>query len=170
VIVMITGENDRTVMTRVFEAGVQFFLFEPVDRSKLLQLIRATGGTIERERRRFMRVRLRCKVSIDSPHGSLYGNTLDLSLGGALVQAERTFPPGTLRTVSLEIEPSLAPLRSAARIVRVIGTDCLGTGRCEEFSIAPRVQISPESRNISECAPLLATQFPSQASLRQILS
>jgi hypothetical protein len=101
VIVMITGENDRTVMTRVFEAGVQFFLFEPVDRSKPLQLIRATGGTIERERRRFMRVRLRCKVSIDSPHGSLYGNTLDLSLGGALVQAERTFPPGTLRTVSL---------------------------------------------------------------------
>jgi hypothetical protein len=40
----------------------------------------------------------------------------------------------------------------------------------EEFSIAPRVQISPESKHISECAPLLATKFPSQVSLRQILS
>jgi CheY-like chemotaxis protein len=126
VIVMITGENERTVMTRAFQAGVQFFLFKPVDRNKLLRLIRATGGTIDRERRRFMRVRFRCKVTIDSPHGSLYGNTLDLSLGGALVQAERTFPPGTLLTVNLEIEPGLAPLQSAARIVRVIGTDCMG--------------------------------------------
>jgi CheY-like chemotaxis protein len=126
VIVMITGEEDRTVMARAFQAGVEFFLFKPVDRGKLLQLIRATGGTIERERRRFMRIRLRRRVSIDSPQASLNGNTLDLSLGGMLIETERTFPPGTLITVNLEIEPGLAPLRSAARIVRVIGTDCMG--------------------------------------------
>jgi CheY-like chemotaxis protein len=126
VIVMITGEEDRTVMARAFQAGVEFFLFKPVDRGKLLQLIRATGGTIERERRRFMRVRLRCRVSIDSPQASLDGNTLDLSLGGMLVQAERAFPPGTPVTVNLEIERGLAPLRSAARVVRVVGPDCMG--------------------------------------------
>ena len=37
VIVMITGEEDRTVMTRAFEAGVEFFLFKPVERNKLLK-------------------------------------------------------------------------------------------------------------------------------------
>jgi PleD family two-component response regulator len=58
VIVMITGEQDRTVMGRAFEAGVEFFLFKPVERNKLLKLIRATEGPIERERRRFTRVRL----------------------------------------------------------------------------------------------------------------
>jgi len=36
VIVMITGEQDRTVMRRAFEAGVEFFLFKPVERDKLL--------------------------------------------------------------------------------------------------------------------------------------
>ena len=126
VIVMITGEEDRTVMARAFQAGVEFFLFKPVDRGKLLQLIRATGGTIERKRRRFMRVRLRCRVSIDSQQASLVGTTLDLSLGGMLVQDERTFPPGTPVTVNLEIEHGLAPLRSAARVVRVVGPDCMG--------------------------------------------
>src|SRR2546421_419147 len=78
------------------------------------------------EQTSFMPIRLRRRVSIDSPQASLNGNTLDLSLGGMLLQAERTFPPGTLVTVNLEIEPGLAPLRSAARIVRVIGTDCMG--------------------------------------------
>lgn len=126
VIVMITGEEDRTVMTRAFQAGVEFFLFKPVDRGKLLPLIRATGGTIERERRRFMRVALRRKVSIDSQQISLDGATLDLSLGGMLVQAQRTFPPGTPVTVNLEIERGLAPLRSAARVVRVVGPDSMG--------------------------------------------
>jgi CheY-like chemotaxis protein len=126
VIVMITGEEDRTVMKRAFEAGVEFFLFKPVDRSKLLRLIRVTSGAIEREKRRFTRVKLRCKVSIDSPQASVGGNTLDLSLGGILVQADRTFPSGTPVTVKLEIEPGLPPLHSAARIVRVIGTDCMG--------------------------------------------
>jgi CheY-like chemotaxis protein len=126
VIVMITGEEDRTVMARAFQAGVEFFLFKPVDRGKLLQLIRATGGSIERERRRFMRVRSRCRVTIDSQQASLEGTTLDLSLGGMLVKAERTFPPGTLVTVNLEIERGLTPLRSTALVVRVIGTDCMG--------------------------------------------
>jgi PleD family two-component response regulator len=37
VIVMITGEQDRTVMGRAFEAGVEFFLFKPVERNKLLK-------------------------------------------------------------------------------------------------------------------------------------
>jgi CheY-like chemotaxis protein len=126
VIVMITGEDDRTVMARAFQAGVEFFLFKPVDRGKLLRLIRATSGTIERERRRFTRFKLRCGVSINSPQASLNGNTLDLSLGGMLVQAERAFPLGTPVTINLEIERGLAPLSSAARVVRVVGPDCMG--------------------------------------------
>src|SRR2546425_7947159 len=37
---------------RAFEAGVEFFLFKPVARNKLLKLIRVAEGPIERERRR----------------------------------------------------------------------------------------------------------------------
>jgi len=126
VIVMITGEQDRTVMGRAFEAGVEFFLFKPVERNKLLKLIRATEGSIERERRRFARVRLRCKVSMESGNDRLEGTTLDLSLGGALVQSHRAFPSGTPVTVNLELEAGASPMRSGARVIRTLGTDCMG--------------------------------------------
>jgi CheY-like chemotaxis protein len=126
VIVMITGEQDRKVMGRAFEAGVEFFLFKPVERNKLLKLIRATEGPIERERRRFTRVRLRSRVSLESGNERLEGTTLDLSLGGALVQSHRAFPAGTLVAVSLQLEPGMPPMRSGARVIRTIGADCMG--------------------------------------------
>jgi len=126
VIVMITGEEDRTVMQRAFEAGVEIFLFKPVERNKLLRLIRIAEGPIERERRRFTRVRLRCRISIESGNDRLEGTTLDLSLGGVLVQSHRALPPGTRVTVSLELEYGTALLRSAARVVRTVGADCMG--------------------------------------------
>lgn len=126
VIVMISGEEDRTLMRRAFEAGVEIFLFKPIERNKLLRLIRAAEGQIERERRRFTRVRLRCRVSMEAGNDRLEGTTLDLSLGGALVQSRHAFPLGTLVTVSLEVEAGMAPLRSGARVVRIVGTDCMG--------------------------------------------
>ena len=126
VIVMITGEEDRTVMARAFAAGVEFFLFKPVERHKLLRLIRATEGSIERERRRFTRVRLSCRVSMESGDDRLEGTTLDLSLGGALIQAHRAFPSGTPITLSLQLKAGMAPWRAQARVVRTVGTDCMG--------------------------------------------
>jgi CheY-like chemotaxis protein len=126
VIVMITGEEDRTLMQRAFEAGVEVFLFKPVERNKLLRLIRVAEGPIQRERRRFTRVRLRCRVSMESANDRLEGTTLDLSLGGVLVQSHYAFPPGTHVRVSLELEAGAAPLRSAARVVRTVGADCMG--------------------------------------------
>jgi CheY-like chemotaxis protein len=126
VIVMITGEQDRTVMGRAFEAGVEFLLYKPVERNKLLKLVRAAGGPIERERRRFTRVRLRCGVLLESSTDRLEGTTLDLSLGGALVQSHRAFPSGTLVTVSLELEAGTPPMRSSARVIRTVGMDCMG--------------------------------------------
>lgn len=123
VIVMITGEQDRTLMGRAFEAGVQLFLFKPVERNKLLKLIRAAEGPIERERRRSTRVPLRCKVSMEAGNDRLEGTTLDLSLGGALVQSHGAFTLGTLVTLSLEVEAGAVPVRSYARVTRTVGTD-----------------------------------------------
>jgi CheY-like chemotaxis protein len=112
VIVMITGEEERTLMKRAFDAGVEFFLFKPVARNKLLKLIRVAEGPIERERRRFTRVQLRCRASLESGSDRLEGTTLDLSFGGALIQSDRVV--GT------------SPMRSVARVIRTVGTDCMG--------------------------------------------
>ena len=126
VIVMITGEEERTLMKRAFEAGVEFFLFKPIARNKLLKLIRVAEGPIERERRRFTRVRIRCRVSLESGNDHLEGTTQDLSLSGALVQSGRAYPLGTRVTVSLELEAGTPALRSNALVVRTVGMDRMG--------------------------------------------
>ena len=52
--------------------------------------------------------------------------TLDISLNGMLVQAPRVFPVGSLVQVSLDLSPGTPPVRAAARVVRVVGDNCMG--------------------------------------------
>jgi two-component system, OmpR family, response regulator len=126
VIVMITGEQDRTLMTRAFEIGVTFFLFKPVERNKLLKLIRVAEASIERERQRFTRVPLRHTASMDSDGKQIEGTTVDLSFDGMLVQCYPVFPKGARVTVKLELQPGSAPIQFEARVVRTVGTDHMG--------------------------------------------
>jgi CheY-like chemotaxis protein len=125
-IVVITGEEDNTVLKRAFEVGASFFLFKPVDRHRMLRLIRVTEGSIQYEARRYQRVKASCKVSIEFGQERLSGTTLDLSLCGMLVRAPSTLPVGSELQVSLELKPGLSPLRLAARVVRLSADNCMG--------------------------------------------
>jgi uncharacterized protein (TIGR02266 family) len=73
-----------------------------------------------------MRVGLRCRVSMESGKDRFDGMTVDLSLGGMLVQSKRLLAPDTRVTVSLELEAGKASLRSDARIIRTLGTERMG--------------------------------------------
>ena len=126
VIVMITGEQERTLMKRAFEIGVQFFLFKPVERHKLLKLIRVAENSIERERRRFTRVSLQRQVSLESNDKRLEGTTIDLSCEGMLVQSYLVFSTGTPVKVTLQLQSGSTPLQFEARVVRTVGTDRMG--------------------------------------------
>jgi CheY-like chemotaxis protein len=125
-IVMITGEDDRSLLARAFKEGVNFFLFKPVDRYRILRLIRVTEGSIQHEARRFQRVRVHCKVSIELGTQRLSGATLDLSLGGMFVQASGSLPIGSNVTIKLELKPGQPPIRLGGRIARVAADDCMG--------------------------------------------
>jgi CheY-like chemotaxis protein len=125
-IVVITGEEDNTVLKRAFEAGASFFLFKPVDRHRMLRLIRVTEGSIQHEARRYQRVKASCKVSIEFGQERLSGTTLDLSLCGLLVRAPSTLPVGSEIQVSLELKSGSSPLRLAARVMRVSADNCMG--------------------------------------------
>jgi CheY-like chemotaxis protein len=124
-IMVITGEDDRALLGRAFEAGANFFLYKPIDRHHILRLIRATTDSIEHERRRFRRVKVSCNVSIESTGTKIEGTTLDMSLGGMFVQASRVLPAGTVAQVSVHI-PSGTSLSFTARVLRVAGGDCMG--------------------------------------------
>jgi CheY-like chemotaxis protein len=125
-IVIITGEDDNAVLARAFEAGANFFLFKPIDRHRMLRLIRVTEDSIQREARRYQRVRTNCKVDLECGQEQFIGATLDLSLGGMLVRASCTLPVGSIVRVGLELKPGTPPLRVTARVVRVCGDDCVG--------------------------------------------
>jgi two-component system, chemotaxis family, chemotaxis protein CheY len=125
-IVMITGETDRGLLTRVFEAGATFVLFKPIDRHRLMRLLRVSEDLIQREARQFQRVKVTCKVSMQSDQERSLGHTLDISLNGAMVCADKTFPAGSLIQVELELGQGRGTLSGAARVVRVVGVDCMG--------------------------------------------
>jgi DNA-binding response OmpR family regulator len=125
-IVMITADTDPAALTRGFQAGASFFLFKPLDRRGLLRILRATQGTIARERRRFQRVPVRRKVMLAAEGRRLEGTTLDLSLNGVLAQAPRPFPPGTRLHLKLELAAGAPPVEAQGRVMRLIGDDCMG--------------------------------------------
>jgi two-component system chemotaxis response regulator CheY len=125
-IVMITGESDRGLLTRAFEAGATFVLFKPVDRHRLMRLLRVSEDVIQREARQFQRVKVTCKISMQMDQERSVGRTLDVSLNGAMVCADKTFPVGSLILVDLELAQGRDTLSGAARVVRVVGVDCMG--------------------------------------------
>jgi CheY-like chemotaxis protein len=125
-IVMITGEEDRTVLTRAFQAGANFLLFKPIDRQRLLRLIRVTEGVIQHEKRQYQRVRVACKASLQSGQERCSGKTLDLSLNGAMVQADKVFAIGSIVQMELELTRGKPVFRAGARVVRVVGNNCMG--------------------------------------------
>src|ERR1700674_2184560 len=95
-IVMITGESDRGLLTRVFEAGATFVLFKPVDRHRLMRLLRVSEDIIQREARQFQRVKVSCKVSMQLDQQRSVGRTLDVSLNGAMVCGDKIFSVGSM--------------------------------------------------------------------------
>jgi CheY-like chemotaxis protein len=124
-IMVITGEGERALLSRAFEAGANFFLYKPVHRHDILRLVRATADSIENEKRRFRRVKVSCKAVMRAGNEELKGTTIDLSLGGMLVQAPTVFPVGTLAQVILHL-PSGPPVTLAARVLRIAGGDSMG--------------------------------------------
>ncbi len=125
-VVIITCEEDRGTLARAFEAGASFFLFKPIDRQRILRLIRVTESSIMREARRYHRVKTSCKVSLQYGEERLGGVTLDLSLGEMFVQASDAIPVGTRVRVILETKPGTPGLELAGRVARLSGNDCMG--------------------------------------------
>lgn len=123
-IVMITGDSDPAVLSRGFEAGANFFLFKPIDHRRLLRLMRASQVSFSREKRRFQRVAVHAKVSIEWEHEKLEGTTVDLSLNGALVKVAKALSPGSRVSVRLHLPPG--PVQAKGRVARVIDNDCVG--------------------------------------------
>src|ERR1700722_4574160 len=147
-IVMITGEQGHHFMKRVFEAGVNFVVFKPVDRQALMRLLRVTQGAVERERRHYARINAACKVVMEFNGQNSFGTTIDMSLTDMRVKMNRSLPVSSMALTTLELKPDTPRLTFKCRVVRQIDDDCMGleyegidgqeSQKLEEF-LLPRV-------------------------------
>lgn len=125
-IILISDDQRPDAMSRGFEAGASFFLYKPIDKERLLKLVRATQGSIEHERRRTRRIPVKSKVLLRSAGQQIDGETVDISMEGILVKAARTVPIGSSVDVSLHLSKGMHPIVGAGSVVRLTGASQMG--------------------------------------------
>lgn len=119
-IIMISDDQRPSALSVGFAAGASFFLYKPIDKDRLLKLVRATQGAMEHERRRTRRVPIQSKISLQFGAEELPGKTVDVSMGGLLVHASRILPLGSALRMSLQLSPRMAPIQAAGSVVRIL--------------------------------------------------
>ena len=125
-VIMITGGEDPAMVARGFEAGISFFLYKPIVKDRLLNLVRVTHSVNRVEKRRFHRVMVRRKVEVQLNEAVAEGHTIDLSLNGLLARTSRTFPAGMHVKVRVEIAPGKPVLALNGVVARVPAADSMG--------------------------------------------
>lgn len=125
-IIMFSDDRRPGALSRGFEAGASFFLYKPIDKDRLVKLVRATQGNMEHERRKIRRVPLRSKVWLRNGRQEIEGETVDVSMEGVLVKAPRTFPVGSSVDIRMDLSKSTRPIVGAGSVVRLPGGNQMG--------------------------------------------
>jgi DNA-binding response OmpR family regulator len=125
-IIMMSDDQSPGALSRGFAAGASFFVYKPIDKPRLVSLIRVIQGTIEHERRRFRRIPVQARVRIKSDSAEVTGETIDISLNGALVRTSRTLPLGALVEVSLYLFEGMKPVVGLGSVMRIVSGSQMG--------------------------------------------
>jgi CheY-like chemotaxis protein len=142
-IILVSGDQSTAAVSQGFAAGASLFLYKPVDKARLLKLIRVTQGAIEHERRRFRRVAIQLKVILGLEKEEWEAKTINVSLNGMLVKSPNAVPAGSLLRISLFLSPETKPIVASGSVVRLLDENRLGirmrqltppeSGRLQEF-------------------------------------
>jgi DNA-binding response OmpR family regulator len=125
-IVLLSDDQRPSAMSQGFEAGASFFLYKPIDRERLLKLVRATQGRMDHERRQTRRVPFQSKVKLRFGFEEIVCETVDVSLNGILVRSPRIIPTGSAVQVSMDLSQRMKPLTGAGSVVRILSGNQMG--------------------------------------------
>jgi DNA-binding response OmpR family regulator len=125
-IILISDDQRPSALSIGFAAGASFFLYKPIDKDRLLKLVRATQGAMEHERRRTRRVPIQSKVRLKLGDEEFEGETVDVSMSGLLVRAPRVAPIGSALRMSLHLSQRMRPIAAAGSVVRILGGNQMG--------------------------------------------
>ena len=125
-IILLSDDQRPSAMSQGFAAGASFFLYKPIDKERLLKLIRATQGRMDHERRQTRRVPFESKARLRFGFEEIVCETVDVSMNGMLVKAPRMLPAGSAVQVSMDLTQPMKPFVGAGSVVRVIGGNQMG--------------------------------------------
>lgn len=142
-IILLSDDQSTTALAQGFAAGATVFLYKPIDRERLLNLVLATRSTVEHEMRRFRRVALCSRVRLGFEKSDVEGETINVSLNGLLVKAQIDVPARSPVNVCLYLGPEIKPVVGAGLVTRVLAANRIGiqldplpateSGRLQEF-------------------------------------
>jgi len=139
-IILISDDQRPGALAKGFLAGASFILYKPIDKDRLLKLVRATQGNMEHERRKIRRVALQSRVWLRNGRQEIVGETVDISMEGVLVKAPRTFPVGSYVDIRMDLPKTVQPLVGAGSVVRLptrnqmaIHLSCLSVAESERL-------------------------------------
>jgi CheY-like chemotaxis protein len=125
-VVLLSDDQRPDAVSNGFKAGASFFLYKPIDRDRMLRLVRATHGAIEQGQRRTRRVQIKSRVQLQYCGQEIDGETVDVSMEGLLIRTPRMIPLGSSVGVCLHLGQSKNPILGAGSVVRLHGRDQLG--------------------------------------------
>jgi DNA-binding response OmpR family regulator len=125
-IVVLSNHQDPSAVSKAFNAGANFFLYKPIDRGRLLGLLRAAHASIEHERRRFRRVPLQLRMKLLFEDHEYEGETINVSLNGVLVRMDAEIPTGSRVRASLWLTGDAKPIDCGGTIMRALGANRVG--------------------------------------------
>jgi DNA-binding response OmpR family regulator len=125
-VVLVSDDQRPSALSIGFEAGASFFLYKPVEKERVLKLVRATQGLAERERRRTRRVSVSQRVVLKCGTEEIEAETVDMSVSGLLVKARRTFPLGSLLQMKLHLAAGADPVTRMGSVVRITPGNQMG--------------------------------------------
>src|SRR5256885_16994493 len=88
-VVLISDDQRPSAVAIGFEAGASFILYKPLDKERLLKILRATQGTIDRERRRRRRIPVQHRVQLRAGAVDVECETINVSLSGMRSEERR---------------------------------------------------------------------------------
>jgi len=101
-------------------------MYKPLDRERLLMIVRATQGAIEHEHRRTRRVPVKSRVLLKHDGHVIEGESVDVSMEGVLVKAQRIVPVGSSVDIQLQLNRAMGPIVGVGSVVRVAAANHMG--------------------------------------------
>lgn len=125
-IVLLSDDPRPEALSRGFEAGASFFLYKPIDKDRLVKLVRATQGAIDYGQRRTRRVSIQSKVQLRFRGQEIEAETVDVSMEGVLLRAAKCLPVGSSVEFSLQLQQAMPPITGVGSVVRLQEPDKMG--------------------------------------------